>query len=127
MAIKNLLQAEFLQVVPVSLLQPKDTIYCRAHDTIKYESGQSYISCILSLLRVVPTWYVTASVLSIDLRIHHIPSLSNYEDCQFLHQGVQYYHHKFDNEWCKFLLSKEPHQDRAHHCQVRAFKVTTPF
>ena len=40
-AIKNLLQAEFLQVVPVSLLQPKDTICCWACDTIKYESRQS--------------------------------------------------------------------------------------
>ena len=40
--IKNLLQAEFLQVVPVSLLQPKDTICCRARDVAEYESGQSY-------------------------------------------------------------------------------------
>ena len=34
-AIKNLLQAEFLQV---SLLQPKDTICCRARDAVEYES-----------------------------------------------------------------------------------------
>jgi hypothetical protein len=42
MAIKNLLQAEFLQVVPVLLLQPKDTICCWARDTVEYESRQSY-------------------------------------------------------------------------------------
>jgi hypothetical protein len=36
-AIKNLLQAEFLQVVPVSLLQPKGTICCRARDAVVYE------------------------------------------------------------------------------------------
>ena len=40
--IKNILQAEFLQVVPVSLLQPKDTICCQARDVAEYESGQSY-------------------------------------------------------------------------------------
>ena len=40
--IKNLMQAEFLQVVPVSLLQPKDTICCQARDVAEYESGQSY-------------------------------------------------------------------------------------
>jgi hypothetical protein len=42
MAIKNLLRAEFLRVVPVSLLRPKDTICCRARDAVEYESGQSY-------------------------------------------------------------------------------------
>jgi len=42
-AIKNLLQAEFLQVVPVSLLQPKDTICCWARDAVEYENGQSYL------------------------------------------------------------------------------------
>ena len=40
-AIKNILQAEFLQFVSVLLLQPKDTICCQARDTVKYESGQS--------------------------------------------------------------------------------------
>ena len=41
-AIKNMLQVEFFQVVPVSLLQPKDTMCCRARDAVEYESGQSY-------------------------------------------------------------------------------------
>jgi hypothetical protein len=41
--IKNILQAEFSQVVPVSLLQPKDTIFCQARDVAEYESGQSYM------------------------------------------------------------------------------------
>ena len=35
-AIKNSLQAEFPQVVLVSLLQPKDTIFCRARDVAEY-------------------------------------------------------------------------------------------
>ena len=39
--IKNLLQTEFSQVVPVSLLQPKDTIFSWARDVAEYESGQS--------------------------------------------------------------------------------------
>ena len=39
--IKNLLQAEFSQVVPVSLLQLKDTIFSWARDVAEYESGQS--------------------------------------------------------------------------------------
>ena len=41
-AIKNLLQEEFSQVVPVSMLQPKDTICCQARDIAEYESGLSY-------------------------------------------------------------------------------------
>jgi hypothetical protein len=40
--VKNLLQAEFSQVVPVPLLQPKDTICCQARDVAEYESRQSY-------------------------------------------------------------------------------------
>jgi hypothetical protein len=51
-AIKNLLQAEFLQVVPVSLLQPKNTICCRARDTVEYESRQSYKKLMVATFQI---------------------------------------------------------------------------